>query len=155
MVFSQSNTQKGRYNTLNGTYLDSDRPGNSIMMSPSKDKPVFYLDSVQINRENYFINPKSIVSIEVRNDRPNKVYLTMPAETRFVNLQTFIGQLHTLPSERNRIYFVNDHLIENPKDFYVQEDQIKEIQTGLKASIEGTNIELKIIRVLTKSKESF
>ena len=73
-VFSQSNTQKGRYNTLNGTYWDSDRPGNSIMISSSKDKPVFYLDSVQINRENYYINPESIVSIEVRNESPNKLY---------------------------------------------------------------------------------
>ena len=79
----------------------------------------------------------------------------MPQGTRFVNLHSFIGQLHALPSERNRLYFVNDRLIENPRDFYVQEDQIMEIETGLKAHIEGTNIELKVIRVHTKSKESF
>jgi hypothetical protein len=143
------------YNTLNGTYWESNRPGNNIRISASEIRSVFYLGSVEINKENYFINPESIVSIEVRNDSPNKVYLTMPEGTRFVNLHTFIGQLHSLPSERNRIYFINDRFIENPKEFYIQEDQIREVNTELKANIEGTDIELKVIRILTESKEFF
>ena len=73
-VFSQSNTQKGMYNTLNGTYWESNRPGSNIKISKCQNRAVFYLDSVQIKRENYYINPESIVSIEVRNESPNKLY---------------------------------------------------------------------------------
>ena len=155
VLFSQSNPQKGRYNTLNGTYWESNRPGNGIKLSTSQNRAIFYLDSVKIIRENYFINPESIVSIDVRNESPNKVYLTMPEGTRFVNLHKYIGGLNALQSEKNMVYFINDRPIDNPREFFIQEDQIKEVETDLKATIEGTEIDVKVIRVITHSSKSF
>lgn len=154
-AFSQTEVQDRMYNTLTGNYWESNRAGNTIRLVSAKNNAEFYLDSVKIVRENYYINPESIVSIDVRNESPNKVYLIMPEGTRFVNLHKYVGQLHSLPSERNKIYFINDRPIDNPREFFIQEDQIKEVETDLKATIEGTQIDVKVIRVVTESKKSF
>ena len=123
-------------------------------MASAGSGPQFYLDGLTIDRKNYHINPESIKYINVVKEDSGKINITMQEGVRFVNLMNYIGGLNFFPG-KNVVYFLNDRVINNPEEFYVQEDDIVEVVTDLTATLENTDLKIKVIQVVTRHKKPF
>ena len=129
--------------------------GATTILASEGSGPQFYLDGLAIDRKNYHINPESIKYMNVVKEGFGKINITMLEGVRFVNLKNYIGGLNLLPGEKNVVYFLNDRLINNPEEFYVQEDDIVEVVTDLTATLENTDLKIKVIQVVTRHKKPF
>ena len=128
--------------------------GATTIMASAGSGPQFYLDGLAIDRKNYHINPESIKYMNVLKEDSGKINITMLEGVRFVNLKNYIGGLNFFPG-KNVVYFLNDRVINNPEEFYVQEDDILEVVTDLTATLENTDLKIKVIQVVTRHKKPF
>ena len=126
----------------------------TTMIASNGASPQFYLDGLAIDRINYHINPESIKYMNVLKEDSGKINITMLEGVRFVNLKKYIGGLNFFPG-KNVVYFLNDRVINNPEEFYVQEDDIVEVVTDLTATLENTDLQIKVIQVVTRHKKPF